>query len=100
MTEIDNNMDIRMESALEEMQINWSIIKNMLKKDLKEIEEAINNPSDEVDGKFKHSSHTDTDKVVRHQTKKEIVLVGVSTQLVKTAVEARKRLEGLESFGI
>ena len=90
-----------MESALEEMQINWSIIKNMLEKDTIEIEEAKNNPKEDVEGKFKTPNHIDTDKIIRHQTKKEIVLAGgVSSHLVKSAVEARKRLEGLESFGI
>ena len=90
-----------MEGALEDMQINWSIIKSMLEKDLKETQDAINNPKEEIDGKFCTPQHIDTDKVVRHQVKKEFVLAGgVSSQLVKTAVEARKRLEGLESFGI
>lgn len=93
-------MDIRTESILEDMQVNWSIIKTILEKDTKELEEARTNPGEEIEGKFRTAEHADTDKVIRHQPKKKNVVVSssISSQLVKTAVESRKRLEGLESF--
>lgn len=93
-------MDIRLEGLLEDMQVNWSIIKTALEKESKEIEEAKEHPKAEVSGILKDPSHVENDKVVKHQQRKDVMISGggIPTELVKKSVEARKRLEGLESF--
>lgn len=92
-------MDVRMESLLEDMQVNWSIIKTALENDEKCIEEAKKEEKKLVEGTFKLSSHIEGDKVIKHHQKKDVIVEGgISTELIKKSVDTRKRLGALESF--
>lgn len=91
-------MDIRMESLLEDMEVNWSIIKSALEKETKKLEESRNDPGNKVEGAFSDPSHADADKIIKHQKKKDILTeASAPTNLVKKSVETRKRLELLET---
>jgi len=93
------NMDIRMESLLEEMQVNWSIIKSALDNDGKAIEAAKSSENKQVEGAFKDPSHVEKDTIVKHQQKKDIMIAGgISTKLVQKSLQTRKRLGALEDF--
>jgi hypothetical protein len=94
---IQENMDIRMESLLEDMQVNWSIIKTALEKDATAIEDAKKEEKKAVEGTFKSDRHVEGDKIVKHHQKKDIIVEGgISTELIKKSVDTRKRLGALE----
>jgi hypothetical protein len=86
-------MDIQMEALLEEMQVNWSIIKSALLQDKQEID--TNEQSGAVKGKFEHPEHIEDDKLIKHYIKQE---AGVSNHIVETALNTRKKLAGLDPF--
>mmetsp|Transcript_6661 Transcript_6661/g.5780 ORF Transcript_6661/g.5780 Transcript_6661/m.5780 type:complete len:83 (+) Transcript_6661:1791-2039(+) len=81
------------------MHVNWEIIKAAILSEEEKIKEMAENPQTEVEGSFKNSSHVETDKVVKHQQRKAVMVSGgISTELVKKSVDTRKRLVGLEGL--
>jgi hypothetical protein len=90
-------MDIQMESLLEDMHVNWSIILSSIEKEQNQIKEAFDNPQNLLESVLKNSDHVNEDKVVKHQQRKEVTVSGgTSTELIKKGVEARKRMTGFD----
>ena len=94
-----DSKDVRLEGILEDMHVNWEIIKEAIEEEASEIKKLKEEISQRVDGAFIDSSHKDSDIIIKHQQKKDVMVSGgISTVLVKKSVEARKRLVGLEGF--
>jgi hypothetical protein len=94
---LQSTMDIRMESILEEMHVNWSIIISSIEKEQNQIKESLENPHNLLESVFKNSDHVKEDKVVEHQQKKDIMVPeGTSSNLIQMAIKARKDLLKLD----
>jgi hypothetical protein len=95
---LQSTMDIRMESILEEMYVNWSIIISSIEKEQNQIKESLENPQNLLESVFKNSDHVKDDKIIEHQQKKDILVPeGTSSELIKKAVKARKNLIDLDT---
>jgi hypothetical protein len=95
---LQSTMDIRMESILEEMHVNWSIIISSIEKEHNQIKESLENPQNLLESVFKNSDHVKEDKIIEHQQKKEIMVPdGTSSELIKKAVETRNLLIKLDN---
>lgn len=91
--------DCRLEGILEDMHVNWEIIKEAIAQEAEEIKQLKEADLIKTEGVFSDPSHRDSDQIKKHNQKKDVMVKGgISTELVKKSVEARKRLVGLEGL--